>query len=393
MKIIILGAGLVGAPMALDLSHDPEFEVTIADISQDSLRNVVERQRAQSTEHRVQGTGHGEIKTILADLSDPSYVARLVADFDMVINAVPGFMGFQTLKAIIGAGKNVVDIAFFIEDPFELDELARKNNVTAIMDMGVAPGMCNVLIGYADHLLDETENILYMVGGLPEIREWPYEYKAVFSPVDVIEEYTRPARYIENGKFIVKPALSDPELLNFPGIGTLEAFNTDGLRSLAHTVKCANMKEKTLRYPGHIEKMRVLRETGFFSQEEIEVRGIRVKPMDLTAKLLFPKWKLKEGEVDITVMQVMVEGKKDGKKVRYTWDLYDKYDPASRIHSMARTTGYSATVALRMITAGLYSRKGISVPEFIGMQPECVAFLLNGLKERGVIYRESQEMI
>ena len=149
------------------------------------------------------------------------------------------------------------------------------------------------------------------------------------------------------------------------------------------------MKEKTLRYPGHIEKMRLLRETGFFSQEEIEVHGIRIKPMDLTAKLLFPKWKLEEGEVDITVMKVMVEGIKDGNLVRYSWDLFDKYDPLTRIHSMARTTGYSATVALRMIADGLYTRKGISVPEYIGKQPECVEYMLNGLKERGVIYKPS----
>ena len=378
MKVIVLGAGLVGGPMAMDLSNDPAFEVSVADINPEALQKLAARRNA------------GAITPVVADLGDPDRVATLVAGYDMVINAVPGFMGFRTLKAIIGAGKNVVDIAFFIENPFELDELARQKNVTAIMDMGVAPGMCNVLIGYADHLLDETQNILYMVGGLPEVREWPYEYKAVFSPVDVIEEYTRPARYIENGQFIVKPALSDPELLNFPGIGTLEAFNTDGLRSLAHTVKCPNMKEKTLRYPGHIEKMRVLRETGFFSQEEIEVRGTRIKPMDLTAKLLFPKWKLEEGEVDITIMQVMAEGLKDGQKVRYTWDLYDKYDPASGVHSMARTTGYSATVALRMISSGLYTRKGISVPEFIGRQPECVAYMLQGLKDRGVIYRETR---
>ncbi len=378
MKVIVLGAGLVGGPMAMDLAKDPAFEVSVADISPEALQRLAARRNA------------GTITPVVADLGDPDRVSSLVAGYDMVINAVPGFMGFRTLKAIIGAGINVVDIAFFIEDPFELDELARQKNVTAIMDMGVAPGMCNVLIGYADHLLDETQNILYMVGGLPEVREWPYEYKAVFSPVDVIEEYTRPARYIEKGQLIVKPALSDPELLNFPGIGTLEAFNTDGLRSLAHTVKCPNMKEKTLRYPGHIEKMRVLRETGFFSQEEIEVRGTRVKPMDLTAKLLFPKWKLEEGEVDITIMQVMVEGLKDGQKVCYTWDLYDKYDPASGVHSMARTTGYSATVALRMIAAGLYTRKGISVPEFIGRQPECVAYMLQGLKDRGVIYRETR---
>jgi saccharopine dehydrogenase-like NADP-dependent oxidoreductase len=365
--------------MALDIAADPAFEVTVADISPVALYNLLERQKNRP----------GTIRTIQADLGDPSRVTALAKENDMAINAVPGYMGFQTLKAIITAGKDVVDIAFFIEDPFELDDLALKNDVTAIMDMGVAPGMCNVLIGYADHLLDETDNVLYMVGGLPEIREWPYEYKAVFSPVDVIEEYTRPARFIEHGKPIVRPALSDPELLSFPGIGTLEAFNTDGLRSLTNTIKCLNMKEKTLRYPGHIEKMRILRETGFFSQDEMEVNGIRIKPMDLTAQLLFPKWKLKEGEVDITIMQVIVSGKKDGKGITYTWDLYDKYDPVTRVHSMARTTGYAATVTLRMIAGGLYTRKGISVPEYIGKQPECVEFMLNGLKQRGVVYQET----
>ena len=378
MKIIVLGAGLVGAPMALDLACDPEFEVTIADISRANLDSAQKRQ-----------TSGKPIATMVADLSEPGKVKEIVAGFDMAVNAVPGFMGFNTLKAIIEAGKNVVDIAFFIEDPFELDKLAKQNNVTAIMDMGVAPGMCNVLIGYAHHLLDRTDKVFYMVGGLPEIREWPWEYKAVFSPVDVIEEYTRPARYIEDGKMVVRPALTDPEIIFFPGIGELEAFNTDGLRSLAFTIKCPNMKEKTLRYPGHIEKMRILRETGFFSTEEIEVNGVRVRPMDLTTKLLFPQWKLKEGEADITVMRVVVEGMKDGKRLSYTWDLADRYDPVTSVHSMARTTGYSATGALRMVARGLYTRKGISVPEFIGEDPHCVEFILSGLKERGISYSET----
>jgi lysine 6-dehydrogenase len=311
----------------------------------------------------------------------------------MVINAVPGFMGYRTLKAIIEAGKNAVDIAFFIEDPFTLDEGAKEKGVTAVMDCGVAPGMCNVLIGHANAMLDETENIVYYVGGLPMVREWPWEYKAVFSPADVIEEYTRPARYIENGKMVIKPALSDPELMDFPGIGTLEAFNTDGLRSLAVTVTAPNMKEKTLRYPGHIEKMRVLRETGFFGTEPVEIGGQTIRPLDFTSKLLFPKWKLKEGEEDITVMQVIVEGRKGKKHLRYTWDLFDRYDPVTGIHSMARTTGYTATVALRMIAKKKYIRKGISVPEYIGMQAECVGFLLAGLKERGVIYNAKIEEI
>ena len=376
MKIIVLGAGLVGGPMAIDLAKDPRFEVTLADRNPASL---------------AEPGAKFPIKTLQKDLSDPADIRELVKDYDMVVNALPGFMGYRTFKSVIEAGRNIVDIAFFIEDPFEADAIAKKNKVTAIMDCGVAPGMCNILIGYADYLLDETEEVLYFVGGLPEIREWPYEYKAVFSPVDVIEEYTRPARYIENSILITRPALSDPELMNFPGIGTLEAFNTDGLRSLAFTIKARNMKEKTLRYPGHIAKMALLRETGFFNYDTVEINGQRVRPIDMTAKLLFPLWKLKPGEVDITVMKVIVKGKKGDKRLQYTWDLFDKYDPATAIHSMARTTGYTATVAVRMIADGLYTRKGVSVPEFIGQDPSCVKYMLKGLKERGVIYKETIE--
>ncbi|MCK4537335.1 MAG: saccharopine dehydrogenase, partial [Candidatus Krumholzibacteria bacterium] len=207
----------------------------------------------------------------------------------------------------------------------------------------------------------------------------------------VIEEYTRPARYVENGTLVVREALSDPELIEFPRIGTLEAFNSDGLRTLGKTLNARNMKEKTLRYPGHIQKMAVLRDTGFFSQEEIEINGSRIRPLDFTARLLFPKWKLEEGEIDITVMRVIVEGTgKDG-KLRYTWDLYDRLDESTGIHSMARTTGYTATMAVRMIAEGLFTKKGVSPPEIIGLQPECVEFILNGLKERGIIYSEKIE--
>jgi saccharopine dehydrogenase-like NADP-dependent oxidoreductase len=214
----------------------------------------------------------------------------------------------------------------------------------------------------------------------------------VFSPIDVIEEYTRPARYVENGQRVVREALSDPELLEFEGIGTLEAFNSDGLRSLAETIDAPNMKEKTLRYPGHIEKMAVFRATGLFDKEEIEVGGTRIRPIDVTSKLLFPKWKLEPGEADLTVMQVIVQGEQDGRRLRYVYDLLDRYDPETDTHSMARTTGYTATMAIRLLAAGLYDRKGISPPEFLGRDPACVEFMLDGLAERGVEYRlEIQE--
>lgn len=378
MKVITLGAGLVGTPMVLDLAKNGEFEVTVVDINQTSLAKL---------------DGISNLKTIHMDLSDREAVKGIVKGYDLVLSAVPGFMGYQTLKAIIEAGKNVVDISFFPEDLFDLDHLAKEKKVVAIADIGVAPGMSNVLIGYAHGQLDKTTKAVIYVGGLPRKREWPYEYKAVFSPVDVIEEYTRPARYMENGFLVTRPALSDPELINFPVIGTLEAFNSDGLRSLAKTIDCPNMIEKTLRYKGHIEIMAILRETGFFDKNPIEINGAMISPLDFTSKILFPKWKLRENEEDITVMQVIIEGEKDGRKLRYIYHLFDSYDPQTRVHSMARSTGYTATMAVRMVAKGMYSRNGISAPEFIGQDKTCVDFILNGLAERGVIYQETIERL
>ncbi|NWF88771.1 MAG: saccharopine dehydrogenase family protein [Ignavibacteriaceae bacterium] len=378
MNVLVLGCGLVGRPMALDLANDESFNVTVADINLKNLKKI---------------PASLPIKKMQKDLSNPDQLKSLLKKADIVVNAVPGFMGFNTLKEIIKSKKDVVDIAFFPENPFELDELAKENNVTAIVDCGVAPGMSNLLAGYVNSILDKTETILIYVGGLPVKREYPFEYKAPFSPIDVIEEYTRPARYVENGKLVIRPALSDPELINFDEIGTLEAFNSDGLRTLAETLIVPNMKEKTLRYPGHIEKMKVLRESGFFSKDEIEINGVKIKPIDFTSKLLFPIWELKEGDEEFTVMRIVIEGEKDKKKIRYTYNLLDRHDKITNIHSMARTTGYTATSAVRMLAKGLFDQKGICPPEFIGQKSECVEFMLKELKDRGVMYNQVIEKL
>jgi len=325
---------------------------------------------------------------IREDLSSPSKVTELVAGYDIVLNAVPGFMGYATLDAILEARRNVVDISFFAEDPFALEEKATRAGVTAIVDCGVAPGLTNLLVGRVAGQLDHVDSVLIYVGGLPEVRQWPYEYKATFSPIDVIAEYTRPARYVENGVVVTRPALSDPELIDFPGIGTLEAFNTDGLRTLAQTISSPDMKEKTLRYPGHIEKMAVLRETGFFDESEIVVGGSAIRPIDLTAALLFPKWKLGPGEVDITVLRVQVEGRQGSREVSHAFRMLDRYDPQSGIHSMARTTGYTATAAVRMLSEGLYKEAGIAPPEMIGRHKEPFDFMIRCLRERQVVCDE-----
>jgi lysine 6-dehydrogenase len=379
MKIVVLGAGLVGGPMALDLAKDSD--VTVADVREDALDALGKREPT--------------LRRVRADLSRADQVQALARTHDLVVSAVPGFMGYRTLEAVLETGTSCVDIAFFAEDPLLLDGLAKQKGATAFVDMGVSPGMSSVLVGRAYAELDETHSILTYVGGLPRVRRWPYEYKAGFSPIDVIEEYLRPARYVENGHLVTRPALSDAEYVDFPELGTLEAFNTDGLRTMADTLKgVPNMKEKTLRYPGHIEKMAVLRETGLFGTEPIDVGGAKIRPIDLTAKLLFPMWKLEPGEEDLTVLRAVIEGTKAGKRTRYTYSMLDRADPVTGVHSMARTTGYTATAAARMLAKGLFTDKGVFPPELVGSDPEkkaCVDFLVAELRLRGVAYEESIE--
>ena len=330
-KIIVLGAGLVGSAIVIDLSKN--HDVTSVDLNLESFSKF---------------ENYPAINTIQADLSNTEKVKSLVKDFDLVIGTVPGFMGYQTMKAIIEAGKNMVDISFMPEDFLELDGLAKKHNVSVVADCGVAPGMGNIILGHHNANM-HVKSYECLVGGLPVIREWPYEYKAVFSPIDVIEEYTRPARYIQNYEMVTKEALSDAELIHFDGIGTLESWNSDGLRSLMQTMKnIPDMIEKTLRYPGCIEYLRVLRESGFFSYDEIEVNGTKIRPIDVTAKLLFPKWKLKKGEEDFTIMRIVIEGIENGDPKKYQYYLLDKFDRETDIISMARTTGYTCTAVANL---------------------------------------------
>ncbi|MCK5305323.1 MAG: saccharopine dehydrogenase, partial [Candidatus Heimdallarchaeota archaeon] len=211
--------------------------------------------------------------------------------------------------------------------------------------------------------------------------------------IDVLEEYTRLARYVENSEIVVKQALSEPELLEFAGVGTLEAFNTDGLRTLLRTMNIPFMKEKTLRYPGHIEKMRMLRETGFFDKKTVKINGKEIKPIDLTSKLLFDKWKMEEGDEDLTVMKITVEGRKEEKKLRYSYYMLDKYDTEKKVISMARTTGYTCNAIVKQIIEGVYDEKGIIPPEHLGKHLETYTAIIEELAKRNVIIEEEIQEI
>ena len=367
-KIVVLGGGLVGRVIARELAREKDLRVTVADGAEGTLARL-----------RAEG-----LATLALDLADDAAVRSAIAEADVVVGAAPGHMGYRLLRLVIEAGKLYADIAFMPEDFLELDGLARERGVTAVVDCGVAPGLSNLLCGRAEHEFDSVEQMLVLVGGLPKNRLWPFEYRVVFSAADVIEEYTRPARWVEHGRLVTKPALTDLELLDLPRVGTVEAFNTDGLRSLARTLHAPFMKEKTLRWPGHVEKMRMLRETGFLSQEPIDVAGARVRPYDVTTKLLFDAWRLPAGEADLTVMRVEATGVIGGARKTWTWDLYDEADPATGYHSMARTTGFPCAIVARLLARGELSRPGVQPPERLAGDDRFFEEMMEGLRARGV---------
>ena len=367
-RILVLGGGLVGRVIARDLARDSDLRVTVADGS-------------EGTRARLAKEGLG---TVALDLTDDAAVRRAIAGADVVVGAAPGHMGYRLLRLVIEAGKPYADIAFMPEDFLELDGLARERGVTAVVDCGVAPGLSNLLCGRAEHEFDSVERMLVLVGGLPKHRVWPFEYRVVFSAVDVIEEYTRPARWVEHGKLVTKPALTDVEPVDLPRVGTVEAFNTDGLRSLAKTLHAPFMKEKTLRWPGHVEKMRMLREMGFLSLEPIEVAGTRVRPYDVTTRLLFDAWRLPQGEADLTVMRIEATGTIRGTRQSWTWDLYDEADPATGFHSMARTTGFPCAIVARLLARGALRQPGVQPPERLAGDDRFFDEMMDGLRERGV---------
>jgi saccharopine dehydrogenase-like NADP-dependent oxidoreductase len=372
-KIVILGGGMIGSAMAMDLKRSKQHHVTVAELRPEVRERLAAR--------------YG-VETRAADLSRPEAIRELVSGFDLVLGALPSVYGYRTLEAVIAAGKDYCDISFMPENALELDARAREAGVTAVVDCGVAPGVSNMMVGQAAAGLDRCGRVEIYVGGLPVERRWPFDYKAGFAPNDVIEEYTRPARFVENGRVVLKEALSEPERMDFPAVGTLEAFNTDGLRSLIHTLDVPFMKEKTLRYPGHIQLMEAFRETGFFSKEPLRVGDVSVRPLDVLATLLFPKWTFAEGEADLTVLRVVAEGLENGKPARYSWDLVDRFDAATGLRSMSRTTAFPATIVAGLMLEGAFRRPGVHAPETLGREPGLLERLLRELLARGVSVTE-----
>jgi lysine 6-dehydrogenase len=375
-RVTVLGAGLVGSLIARSLADDGRFEVLVCDRSEEALGSLA---------------GLPRVDTVRLDVAHGAAITAAVASADVVVGAVPGFLGHAMLRTVIDAGKPVADISFAPEDPLVLDALAKAKGVSAIVDCGVSPGLSNLACGRAAGRLDVVDSIVISVGGLPFRRVPPWEYRIVFSATDVIEEYTRPARLVEDGRVVTKPALSEVTPFDLPGVGTLEGFLTDGLRTVLSTVKARNLREQTLRWPGHAEKMRLLRDTGFFGGEPIEAGGTRVAPRAVTETLLFRMWKRPEGEEEFTVLRVESRGSRAGRPVRLVHDLLDRTDVRTGATSMARTTGFPCVIAALLLASGAFQERGVFPLELLGPRPDLFAAFVEGLAARGIAFSEKEE--
>ncbi len=338
--IVALGSGLVGEFVIHRLADDG-FNVTAVDIQIPT--SLSEREDVLSIEQ--------DAYEYISSLNNPK----------TVINMLPGRIGHDIRKPLIQGGHQIIDLAFTEEDPQTLDTLAKKCHSTMIWDIGIAPGLSNMLVAQAQRELGPMDNVEIRVGGNPVQPDNDWSYMAPFSPSDVIEEYTRPARIVRNGSIVSLPALSERHRIDVEGTDGMDAFLTDGLRSVLTTIKATNIAEYTVRWPQHIDRW-IAEGTGTSEDELLEA------------------WRFDTTRPEFTWMHVRCE-RNDAVR---QWTVVDYGKDGNG--SMARTTGL-VTYAL----ASLFATKG---PEHCGLQPgihppekaneETLHYVLDVFKKHGV---------
>jgi saccharopine dehydrogenase-like NADP-dependent oxidoreductase len=379
MKVLVVGCGNIGSVAAEDLAGSmSSVEVVVADYDGARAKAVAEK------------IGTKNASWVQLDVTSRKDLVNTLKGFSLAMGFLPGKLGYSLAEACIVAGKDLVDVSYMGEDPMALNDKAADAGVIIVPDCGLAPGISNVLVGHAASNLDEVEAVHIMVGGLPETPIPPLGYVITWSPESLVDEYTRKAGIVRRGKKTEVEALSGIEEIEFPNVGRLEAFYTDGLRSLVHTVKAEEMWEKTLRYPGHAEKIKVLEALGFLDDRQVDVENTHVSPRKLTVKLLAQK--LSKPEVkDIVALKVQVSGVKNGKKSSYVYHLLDFFDRKRGITAMARTTAYPASIISQLILKKAMRERGVVPPERMGTHKELFKTFMNELGRRGIKVTEERK--
>jgi lysine 6-dehydrogenase len=380
MKVLILGCGNIGSVAAEDIGKSIDsIEVVVADRNETRAKLIAE------------GISESNVSWIQLDAAKHNELVKTLEDFDLAMGFLPGKLGHRLAEACIDARNDLVDVSYMAENPLTLNDKAIKAGVTIIPDCGLAPGISNTLVGHAAGKFDKVQTVCIMVGGLPEKPVPPLGYVITWSLESLIDEYTRKARIVKEGEIVEVEALNGLEEIEFPNVGRLEAFYTDGLRTLPYTVSNVdNMWEKTLRYPGHAEKIKLLKALGFFDEKQINVEDVSLSPRKLTVKLFDQK--LRRPEIrDIVAMKIEVSGIKNDKHMRYVYHMLDRYDENRGITAMARTTAYPASIIAQLMLKKAVKAKGVVPLERLGVSEEFFSKFLNELEKREIRITEEEK--
>lgn len=380
MRMLVLGAGLQGSACAYDLLQDKEVEqVRLADLKINHLPDFL-----------APHSGRRLLPTPL-DVRDEDAVRGLMRECDAVMSAIPYYFNFDMARLAVDAGVHFTDLGGnteIVNEQKTLDAEARRKNITVVPDTGLAPGMVNILAEYGIRQLDNVRSVRIYVGGLPQDPQPPLNYQIVYSLEGVLDYYTTLSWVLRNGQRTQVRALSELEPVSFgDGVGTLEAFHTaGGLSTMAfrYEGKIPEMEYKTLRYPGHAERMEAIRDLGLLDLEPVDVKGLRIVPREAFMAIVGPRLTKPEGK-DLVALRVVVSGTKGGSPKTVTFELIDRYDEKHHVSAMMRTTGYSLSITGMMQVRGEVKPAGVHTPD------ECMppARYIEELGKRGIQIKQS----
>lgn len=345
MNLLVLGGGAQGRVIAADLARSlPRSKVTVADVREPALPKLP------------------NLEWKAADCSSEEACAKLMNGCDLAVGALPSRFGFGAMRAAIESRTDLVDVSFSAEDPLTLDGAAGAAGIAIVPDCGLAPGISNLLAGRAAARFGRLDELVILVGGVAQDPAKPYGYVVTWSVDDLLEEYTRPARLVRGGQRVTIPVFSEVETVEIPGVGTMEAFISDGLRTLMDTLPgIPEMSEMTLRWPGHVAAVQPL------LRDKRLVEEIRARCTETPAN-------------DLVVLLVRA---RSGNTVEETL-LVDRYDPASGMTAMSRTTALTTAVTAQWFARGRRVERGVQPLEHVARDPEAAAFILDELAARGV---------
>ncbi|MHB8567993.1 MAG: saccharopine dehydrogenase family protein [Nitrososphaerales archaeon] len=405
-NVVVLGCGLMGASIAYDLLESNSVSrVTVVDSSSDRLKALEFKASKRSGINSRTGSSvklAEKLETYELDiLKNKEDLVKLLPKFDVGVGALPHGIAEEAVFAALEAGIDFVDLIYSwrYEKSNPIDAKARQKGVTIIPSCGLAPGLTNILAKYAVDQMEDVDVVKISVGGIPEVPKRPLNYKVVFSIDSVIEEYVRDALIVRDGKRILVPALSEVEDLDFQEFPDqkFECFITDGLSTLPETMKKVKaMEEKTIRWSGHAQQVQLLMDLGLFSERPVNLKttGARVSPRALLATLLDKKLAMHQGDKDMTLMRVSVQGrkKKGDKSTRvHQYEMVDRFDVETQTTSMARTTAYPCSAVTQMVLEGKISEKGFIPPE-LAIKDDRFDEFISRLERKGLSIKERESL-